>query len=287
MLIETDHPGLSVARQCELLDLPRSSLYYRPWRDETYNEELMRLIDEQYTRTPFYGIRKMRLWLAGQGHEVNLKRVQRLMRRLGLEAIYPKPRLSAGGPENRVYPYLLRGVRIDHSDQVWATDITYIRMRRGFLYLVAIMDWHSRYVLSWELSPNLETDFCVTCLERALEASRPAIFNSDQGAQFTSAAFTQRLEAAGVAISMDGRGRFWDNIFIERLWRSVKYEEVYLHDYEDGQQARERLEWYFPFYNHERPHQSLEYATPARLYSAGSRNTKEVLNTNQSVSVRG
>ena len=266
MLIQSHHPAISIERQCELLSLARSSLYYHPSCDDAYNDLLMRLIDEQYTRTPFYGVRRMKHWLGGQGHVVNPKRVGRLMRRMGLEAIYPKPRLSASGKDHRKYPYLLGGLTIDHPDQVWATDITYIRMRRGFLYLVAILDWYSRFVVSWELSTTLETEFCLACLEGALSAGRPEIFNSDQGSQFTSDDFTGRLLTAGVAISMDGRGRVFDNIFIERLWRSVKYEEVYLNDYEDVGEARRRLGAYFDFYNFERPHQSLGYDTPAGVY---------------------
>jgi putative transposase len=280
MLIQSQHPTIPIARQCELLGLARSSLYYRPSPEDETNDPLMRLIDEQYTRTPFYGVRRMRHWLGDQGYIVNPKRVGRLMRRMGLEAIYPKPRLSASGKENRKYPYLLGGLTIDRPNQVWATDITYIRMRRGFLYLVAILDWYSRFVVSWELSTTLETEFCLACLEGALSAAQPEIFNSDQGSQFTSDDFTARLLTAGVAISMDGRGRVFDNIFIERLWRSVKYEEVYLNDYEDGWQARERLGSYFDFYNFERPHQSLGYDTPASMYYGEKR--EEAISNNLS-----
>lgn len=227
----------------------------------------MRRIDEQYTQTPFYGSRRMTVRLREQGYAVNRKRVQRLMRRMGVEAVYPKRRLSAGGAESRVFPYLLRGVTVVRPDQVWSADITYIRLRRGFLYLVAVMDWYSRCVLSWELSNALEAGFCVEALERALGGPRkPSVFNTDQGAQFTSEEFIERLRRAEVAVSMDGRRRVFDNIFVERLWRTVKYEEVYLHDYRDGREARQSLGRYFEFYNERRPHQSLNYRTPATVY---------------------
>jgi len=258
---------LSVNRQCELLGLTRSSYYYQPRGEGEYNLKLMRLLDEQYTRTPFYGSRRMREWLRRQGYPVSRERVRRLMRLLGIEAIYPKRRLSLVNKEHRTYPYLLNGLKIDRPDQVWATDITYIRLRRGFAYLVAVIDWHSRYVLSWELSLALEVDFCLIALSNALEQARPEIFNSDQGSQFTSEAFTEILQNAEVDISMDGRGRVFDNIMVERLWRSVKYEEVYLKDYGTPLEARENLGEYFVFYNEERPHQSLGYATPRAVYS--------------------
>jgi putative transposase len=206
----------------------RSSVYYQAAGESTDNLALMRLLDEQYTRTPFYGVRRMTEWLHTQGHAVNHKRVARLLRVMGIEAIYPRKRLSQPAPGHQVYPYLLRGVAIERPDQVWSTDITYIRLRRGFAYLVAVLDWYSRYVLSWELSATLETGFCLAALERALGAGAPEIFNTDQGSQFTSADFTGRLQAAGIAISMDGRGRALDNVFVKRLWRTVKYEEVYL-----------------------------------------------------------
>ncbi len=226
----------------------------------------MRLLDEQYTRAPFYGVRRMAYWLAKQGYGVNVKRVRRLMRRMGLEAIYPKPRLSLPAPGHRIYPYRLRGLKIDRPDQVWGTDIMYIRLRQGFIYLVAILDWFSRYVLAWEVSVSLESAFCVAALDWALGTGCPEIFNSDQGAQFTSEVFTKRLEGCGITISMDGRGRAMDNIFVERLWRSVKYEEVYLKDYEQVPEAVTNLRNYFLFYNHERPHQALGYQTPAAIY---------------------
>lgn len=249
------------------MGLARSSYYYQAGGEGEYNERLMRLIDEQYTRTPFYGVRRMTAWLRRRGEGVNTKRVRRLMRLMGLEAIYPKRRLSLSGGAQRRYPYLLGGVEVERSDQVWGADITYIRMRGGFVYVVAILDWFSRYVVSWRLSITLEADFCVAALQEALAAARPEIFNTDQGSQFSSEAFTGMLEEAGVSISMDGRGRVFDNIFVERLWRTVKYEEVYLKDYDEVRQARESLCAYFRFYNHERPHQALDYRTPAEVYS--------------------
>jgi putative transposase len=226
----------------------------------------MRLLDEQYTRTPFYGVRKMVWWLDEQGYPVNPKRVRRLMRLMGLEAIYAKPRLSLPAPGHKIYPYLLRDRTISRPDQAWCSDITYIRLRGGFIYLVAVMDWFSRYVLAWEVSVSLETSFCVSALNWALERGRPDIFNTDQGSQFTSHDFTGRLEDHGIDISMDGRGRVMDNIFIERLWRTVKYEEIYLKDYLDVPEATANLKIYFGFYNHERPHQALGYQTPAAIY---------------------
>jgi putative transposase len=267
--VDPDHPSIPVARQCELLGLSRSSCYYASSKSESaINDDclLMRLIDEQYTAMPFYGSRRMCAHLRRKGHVVNRKRVVRLMRTMGIAALYPKKRLSIRNEEHHVYPYLLKGVNIDKPDQVWATDITYIPVYRGYVYLVAIMDWYSRYVLSWELSRNLEADFCVRALTAALSRSRPSIFNSDQGSQFTSSAFTGCLEAAGVTISMDGRGRCFDNIMIERLWRSVKYEDVYLRDYADYAEAHSGLSEYFAQYNDERLHQSLGYLTPAEVY---------------------
>jgi putative transposase len=231
----------------------------------------MRLLDEQYTRTPFYGVRRMTYWLSAQGYRVNVKRVRRLLRQMGLEAIYPKPRLSQPAPGHRIYPYRLRGVKIERANQVWASDITYIRLRQGFIYLVAILDWFSRYVLGWEVSTSLESTFCLAALEWALRTGCPEIFNTDQGAQFTSEDFTGRLERSGISISMDGRGRTMDNIFVERLWRTVKYEEVYLHDYEQVEDAVNNLKNYFGFYNHERPHQALGYRTPATIYFGKAR----------------
>jgi putative transposase len=221
----------------------------------------MRQIDEQYLKTPFYGSRKLADVLG-----VNRKRIQRLMRLMGLEAVFPKRRTTWPGVGHKIYPYLLRNVEITRPNQVWSTDITYVPMRHGFLYLTAVMDWYSRYVLSWRLSNTLEGSFCVEALEAALSQARPEIFNSDQGSQFTSAAFTSRLEAHGIAVSMDGKGRALDNVFVERLWRTVKYEEVYLGEYEDGWDAERRLRKYFRFYCEERIHQALDYRTPAEVY---------------------
>jgi putative transposase len=275
-LIEPAHPQLSVRRQCQLLDLHRSNLYYQPvhaaGEEEALNLELMRRLDEQYTATPFYGVRRMTAWLRTQGYVVNPKRVRRLLRQMGLETIYPGPHTSQAAAHQRIYPYLLRGVPITHVNHVWSTDITYVRLRRGFCYLVAVLDWFSRYVLAWEVDTSLEVGFCLSALERALSAGTnsgpPAIFNSDQGAQFTSEAFTARLAAQKVAISMDGRGRALDNIFVERLWRSIKQEEVYIHDYQTVAEARSSLDRYFAFYNTQRLHQALDYQTPASVYWA-------------------
>lgn len=265
-LVEPQHARLSLSRQCELLGLARSSFYYEPATAREVNLLLMRLLDEQYTRTPFYGSPRLTAWLRSQGHPINHKRVERLLRLMGLEAIYPKPRLSQSCREHRGYPYLLRGVEINRVNQVWSTDITYVRLRQGFLYLVAIMDWFSRYVLAWRLSNSLDMSFCLEALDEALMSGRPEVFNSDQGSQFTSREFTGRLEAAGVRISMDGRGRAFDNIFIERLWRTVKYEESYLNDYAGVAEADSGISRYWGFYNDERLHQSLAYQTPAAVY---------------------
>jgi putative transposase len=265
-LVERVHPEISVRRQCELLGINRSGLYYEPVGESEENLLLMRLLDEQYTRTPFYGSRKMTEWLASVGHRVNRKRVVRLMELLGVKAVYPKPKLSQPGEGHRIYPYLLRGVTVERVNQVWSTDITYIRMAQGFLYLVAVMDWFSRYVLSWSLSLTMEVEFCVEALKRALRRGLPEIFNSDQGSQFTSEKFTGELTGRQIAISMDGRGRCLDNIFVERLWRSLKYEEVYLKDYASVAEARAGIAHYFQFYNNERLHQSLDYRTPAAIY---------------------
>jgi putative transposase len=269
--IEWEHRELSVSRQCALLGLARSTAYYTPTGESAENLELMRVLDELYTRRPFYGRRRMTVELGKLGYVANEKRVARLLAVMGLEAVYPRRRLSTPAAEgHRIYPYLLRGVPIERTDHVWSTDITYIRLRHGFMYLVAVLDWFSRYVLAWELSPTLETEFCLAALEWALREGRPAIFNTDQGAQFTSHAFTDRLEAAGVQISMDGRGRALDNVFVERLWRTVKYEEVYLRDYASAADARTSLGAYFRFYNRERPHQALGYRTPAAVYRAAA-----------------
>jgi putative transposase len=265
-LVDADHAALSVRRQCELLGLHRSTWYYEPVPESAANLALMRQIDEQYVRRPYYGSRRMAKWLQEEGQQVNRKRVQRLMRLMGLEAIYPKPRTTVAGAGHKIYPYLLRNVAVTRPNQVWSTDITYVPLCCGFLYLTAIMDWYSRYVLSWRLSNSLDVDFCLEALEEALSRGRPEIFNSDQGVQFTSQEFTGRLEAAAVAISMDGRGRALDNVFVERLWRSVKYEEIYLHDYPSGVECHAGLSAYFQFYCEERLHQSLGYRTPAAVY---------------------
>lgn len=264
--IHGEHPRLSVARQCELLGLARSSYYYAAVPESAENLQCLRLLDEEYTRHPFYGVPKMTFWLQQQGYAVGPKRVRRLLRQMGLLAVYPKPRLSLNPLEHRRFPYLLRDLTIDRPNQVWGTDITYIRLRTGFVYLAAILDWYSRLVLAWELSISLEVGFCVAAVERALAQQRPEIFNTDQGVQFTSVQFQAPLLAAQVRLSMDGRGRLFDNIFVERLWRSVKYEEVYLKDYPDVPTARHELGRYFTFYNTERFHQALEYRTPESVH---------------------
>jgi putative transposase len=251
--------------------LNRSSWYYQPAQEDSYNLWLMRELDEQYTKTPFYGVRRMTTHLRRLGHEVNPKRVRRLLRTMGLEAVYPKPKLSQPHPEHKLFPYLLRGVMIERCNQVWSTDITYIRLEKGFVYLMAIMDWYSRYVLNWALSTTLEADFCIEALCETLEQSRCEIFNTDQGSQFTTCRFTDRLLDKGIQVSMDGRGRALDNIFVERLWRSVKYEKVYLHDFRTVREAGRELKAYFEFYNQARPHQALDDRTPAEVYWAGQK----------------
>jgi putative transposase len=258
---------LSVVSQCALLGLSRSSYYYEPKETESAeNLELMRVIDRLYLKRPFYGSPRMTDWLRDLGWTVGENRVARLMRLMGLQAVVPGPHTSRPAPEHKVYPYLLRDLVIERPNQVWCADITYIPMLRGFLYLVAVMDWFSRYVLAWELSNTLESMFCVSALERALAVSCPGIFNTDQGSQFTAEVFTGRLLSAQVQISMDGRGRAMDNVFVERLWRTVKYEEVYLRDYADGTEAQESLGRFFRFYNTDRRHQSLDKRTPAEVY---------------------
>lgn len=265
--MEAGHAELSVRRQCELLGLNRSSYYYEVATESLENLKLMRLIDEQFLRTPFFGSRQMATWLSRHLAEpVNRKRTQRLMRIMRIEAIYPRQRTTQRNLEHRVYPYLLRDLAITRKDQVWSTDITYIPLRDGFMYLVAVLDWHTRYVLSWRLSNTLEGHFCIEALEDSLAISTPEIFNTDQGSQFTSRKFTSVLEGHGIAISMDGRGRALDNVFIERLWRTLKYENIYLQDYASVQDLREGLRKYFQFYCHERPHSSLGKRTPAELY---------------------
>ena len=253
-------------RQCRLLGLSRASLYYEPAAETAENLRLMRLIDQEYTAHPFYGSRRMAAWLQRHGEEVNRKRVQRLMRLMGLEAIYPKPKLSAAGRGHRIYPYLLRNRSIERPDQVWSADITYVPLASGFMYLAATIDWYSRCVLAWRLSNTLDGSFCLDMLEEALSRGRPEVFNTDQGVQFTAQAWTGRLEAAGVQVSMDGKGRCLDNVFVERLWRSVKYEDIYVRGYEAVPELQGGLGRYFGFYNDERPHQSLSYRTPAEVY---------------------
>jgi putative transposase len=262
-LIEPTHEALSLRRQCELLGLARGSWYYEPAGETKQNLKLMRRIDELYLQRPYFGSRRM-----GDELKVNRKRVQRLMRLMGLEAIYPKPRTTLRNADHKIYPYLLRNLEIIRPNQVWSTDITYIPMQGGFLYLTAVLDWYSRYVLAWRLSNSLDSTFCIEALEEALVGEQPEIFNTDQGVQFTSVAFTSCLASRGVAISMDGRGRALDNVFIERLWRTVKYEEVYLKDYDDAWQAETSLREYFEFYCHGRRHQALEKRTPAEVYGA-------------------
>ena len=260
---------MSVSRQCELLGLSRSGYYYRSRPVSEEDLWLMQLIDEEYTRHPFYGTRRLADWLGTQGHAVGRDHVRSLMRRLNIAAIYPKRDLSLGNKAHEKYPYLLSGLSIKTPNHVWCSDITYVRLRGGFVYLVAVMDWYSRCVLSWDLSITLDAEFCVAALDRALSATQPEIFNTDQGSQYTSGPFTSRLKEASVRISMDGKGRAFDNIMIERLWRSVKYEEVYLKDYTSVQDCRRSLAVYFQFYNHERRHQSLDCRTPWDVYQAG------------------
>jgi putative transposase len=267
-MIDRELPELSVRRQCELLKVSRSGLYYEPEPTSPDELALMRRIDELHLKYPFYGSRKLSDALRKEGLDANRKRIQRLMRLMGLESIAPKPKTSEPHPEHVRYPYLLRGLAISRVNQVWATDITYIPMRAGFVYLVAIIDWYSRRVLSWRLSNTLDSQFCVEALEEALERfGQPEIFNSDQGAQFTAEDFTKPLRERGIAISMDGKGRCLDNVFVERLWRSLKYEEVYLHAYDGMPEARAGIGRYLAFYNDERAHQSLGYQTPAGFYA--------------------
>ena len=258
--------NFSIRRQCRLAGLSRTHVYYQPATESEENLMLMRMIDEQYMKHPEFGYRRMTDWLRDQGHTPNEKRVLRLMQIMGLQAITPGPHTSRPSPDHKIYPYLLRNVPITHVNHVWSTDITYIPMRKGFMYLTAVMDWHSRYVLSWELSSSLECDFCVAALKRALERGRPEIFNTDQGSQFTSTDFTQVLLDRKIAISMDGRGRALDNVFIERLWWSVKYEDVYPRDYDTGLELFKGLDRYFNYYNEERRHSSLEKKTPKEIF---------------------
>jgi putative transposase len=265
-MIEPGHLDISLRRQCALIGLDRSTYYYLPAGESELNLQLMRLIDAQYLKTPFYGWPRMTAHLRRHGYAVNHKRVQRLMQIMGLQAIYPKPRTSLAGQGHKIYPYLLRGLAITRPNQVWSADVTYVPMQHGFMYLVAVIDWFSRYVLGWQLSNTLDGRFCLDALQQALRLGQPDIFNTDQGVQFTALDFTACVEATGVRVSMDGRGRALDNIFVERLWRSVKYEDIYIKDYASVAELDAGLQAYFRFYNHERPHQSLAYRTPAEVH---------------------
>lgn len=267
-MIEPGHPVISIRRQCELVGLNRASFYYTPATESPLNLKLMRWIDEQYLKTPFYGAPRMTAQLQRLGYAVNHKRIQRLMQLMGLQAIYPKPRTTVVNPEHRIYPYLLRGVKVVRPNQVWSTDITYVPMTHGFMYLTAVIDWYSRYILAWQLSNTLDGHFCRVALHQALAVAKPEIFNTDQGSQFTADAFTSILSSAQIRISMDGRGRALDNIFSERFWRTVKYEDIYIKEYDTVPSLMGGLGDYFPFYNNERPHQSLGYRTPAEVYWA-------------------
>lgn len=264
-MVEAEHPELSVRRQCEWLELNRATYYYVAARESPLNLELMRLIDEQDLQTLDYGWPRMTVWLRAQGCLVNHKRVQRLMRKMGIQSLLPKPNLSQPNREHKIYPYLLRGMEITHANQVWSTEITYVPMRQGFMYLVAVIDWFSRYILTWQLSNTLESSFCVDALQQALRMGKPEIFNTDQGSQFTATVFTDVLNSAKVRISMDGKGRALDNVFIERFWRNLKYEDIYLKRYETVQSLYLGLDDYFTRYNHNRPHQRLGYQTPATV----------------------
>ena len=266
-LIDPEDKNFSMREQCRLLELNRSSLYYRPVVVCAAEQNLMNCLDEIFTKLPFYGSRRLLVQLQLRGFDVGRDHVRTLMRKMGLEAIYPRKNLSKRNQEHKVYPYLLRGLAITKIRQVWSTDITYIRLAKGFMYLVAVIDWYSRYVLSWGLSNTLETDFCVTALKEALSFGTPDIFNTDQGCQFTSRDFTGVLQGSGIRISMDGRGRALDNIFVERLWRSLKYEDIYLKEYRDVPDLRGGLKAYFEFYNTARPHQSLNYQTPQQVHN--------------------
>lgn len=267
-MIDPKHPKLSIVRQCKLANVSRSSFYFQGKGESVLNLELMRLIDEQFLKTPYFGSRQMTRWLQRQGQPVSRNRVRRLMRMMGLSPIYQAPKTSVASPAHKVYPYLLRELTIDQPNQVWCADITYIPMARGFLYLVAIMDWHSRKVLSWRLSNTLDASFCVEALEQAFATHGvPRIFNTDQGSQFTSLAFTDAVKRSGAAVSMDGKGRWMDNVFIERLWRSLKYECVYLHRPETGSQTRAVIGEWIDFYNTERPHSTFDGRTPHEVYN--------------------
>lgn len=266
-MIELTHPRISTARQCRLLGLPRSTYYHRPEPIPADDLALMRLVDEAYLAHPYFGSRQMARWFRRQGYDVNRKRVQRLMRLMKIEAIYQKPNLSRANPAHRIYPYLLRKLKVDRPNQCWATDITYVPIQGGHIYLCAVIDWYSRAVLAWELSNTIDASFCVRAVQRAIDQyGAPEIFNTDQGSQFTSDAFTRPLLALGVQLSMDGKGRCLDNVFVERLWRTVKYEEIYLKSYHSLVDAHTNLAAYFRFYNERRPHSAFGDATPAETY---------------------
>jgi len=268
-MIDISHPQLSIRRQCELIGLNRSTYYWQPASESPLNLQFMKLIDEEYTKAPFFGYRKMMARLNNKhGFKVNHKRVARLMRKIGLQAVYPRPRTTVSHKAHKKYPYLLRYLKITRPNQVWCADVTYVPMAKGFMYLVAIMDWYSRFVLAWQISNSLDTTFCLAALRLALRQAQPEIFNTDQGVQFTANEFINELEAAGIQISMDGRGRVFDNIFIERLWRTVKYEDIYIKEYDTGLVLNAGMADYFHFYNYERPHQSLDYLTPADIHFA-------------------
>jgi len=264
--IDAEDDRLSVAGQCRLLGLARSGVYYQRAPESAENQALLRLLDQEYTRHPFYGVRRMTWFLGQQGFGVNPKRVRRLLRLLGLEALYPKPRLSVGDGRPGRFPYLLRELKVERANQVWCTDLTYVPLAGGFIYLTVILDWHTRYVISWRLSDSLEGGFCLAALDQGLAEARPEIFNNDQGTQFTCAEYVGRLRQAGVRISWDGRGRVFDNIFVERFWRTVKYEDIYLRDYRTLAEAQAGLRRYLEFYNWQRPHSALENQPPAAVY---------------------
>jgi len=266
-MIDSENKDISVRSQCNLLSLNRSNIYYKPKGENELNLKLMRLIDEQYIKTPFYGSRQMARFLRREGYCVSRKRVRRLMRKMGICAIYQSPKTSNPDKQHKIYPYLLRDMKIDKVNQVWCTDITYIPIKRGFMYLIAVMDWHSRKVLSYRLSNTMDVDFCIKVLEDAIEKhGTPEIFNTDQGSQFTSLDFTNTLKSNNIKISMDGKGRWMDNVFIERLWRSLKYEALYLHNPETANEAKSIIKQWINFYNTERPHSTFDGQTPDEVY---------------------
>jgi putative transposase len=267
-LIESDNNQISISRQCNILGIHRSGYYYEPVPETKFNLLLMRMMDEQFLRTPFYGIRRMQKYIELCGYFVNLKRIQRLYKKMGLIAVYPRPRTTISDKEHKKYPYLIKDLVVTYPNQVWCTDITYIPMEKGYLYLVAIIDWYSRYVISWKLSNSLDNSFCIEALQEALEQGKPQIFNTDQGVQFTSNEFIKTLNDQNIQISMDGKGRAFDNIFVERLWRNVKYEYLYLHSPKDGKEIYEGLKCYFCFYNSQRPHQGLNYEIPINVWKS-------------------